>query len=125
MRLRLPAEPDAASASRQAVIDFARENGAVGQLLTDIALAVSEAVSNVIIHAYRELPKPGAVSVEVERDRDALRIIVRDDGPGIAPRADSPGLGFGLTLIARAAHALEIRARPEGGAEVCMIFNLP
>ena len=96
----------------------------MGQIVTDIALAVSEAVSNVVLHAYRDLPRPGVVSVEADRDGDALRIFVRDDGPGIAPRANSPGLGLGLSIIACVTRALEIRARPEGGAELCMIFDL-
>ena len=77
-----------------------------------------------IIHAYRGLPQPGVVSVEGEREGELLRVVVRDDGPGIAPRPDSPGLGFGLTLITRLSRALEIRTRPEGGAELRMTFAL-
>jgi len=124
IRLRLPAEPDAAMASRHALTEFARDNGATGQLLSDIALAVSEAVSNVIIHAYRDRPRPGAVSVEGEREGNMLSIVVRDDGPGMTPRHDSPGLGFGLSLIAQVTQAMELRARPEGGSELRMSFAL-
>ena len=102
----------------------ARASGAAGQTAADIALAVSEAVSNVVLHAYRELARPGLVSVEAEREGDALRVLVRDDGPGIAPRADSPGLGIGLSIIAHVTQVLELRTRPEGGAELCMVFHL-
>ena len=55
---------------------------------------------------------------------DELRFLVSDDGPGVTPRADSPGLGLGLALIARVASAMEIRTRERGGAEICMRFAL-
>ena len=117
--------PDAAMASRHAITEFARDNGAVGQTLTDIALAVSEAVSNVIIHAYRDLPQPGVVSVEGEREGDAAarRRARRRAGDRAAPRQPRPRLRP-LPDHSPVHAALEIRTRPEGGAELRMIFDL-
>lgn len=49
---------------------------------------------------------------------------IRDRGAGLAPRADSPGLGLGLGLIAHETDRFEIRAVPEGGTEVLLRFVL-
>ena len=124
MSLSLVAEPEAASVMRRAVAEFAHENGATDVLVMDIALAVSEAVTNVILHAYRDASRPGDVTVEAERDGDLLHVLVSDDGPGITPRVDSPGLGAGIALIGRVAQSLDVSDR-NGGAQVQMAFNLP
>ena len=53
-----------------------------------------------------------------------LLVTVRDEGTGMAPRIDSPGLGLGLPLIAQTAHSLEVRQAPTGGTEMRMSFRL-
>ena len=69
-------------------------------------LAVSEAVSNVVVHSYRDNGRPGDFTVSVEWSGDELRVRVRDHGCGMAPRVDSPGAGLGLPLIANLAESL-------------------
>ena len=86
-------------------------------------LAVSEAVSNVILHGYRESGN-GAFTVAVEWEGDHLRVTVRDGGCGMQPRMDSPGAGLGLPLIANLAETFSVTAPPGGGTEVCMTFPL-
>ena len=86
-------------------------------------LAVSEAVSNVVVHGYRD-SAPGAFTVSVEWDGGELRVIVRDEGCGMSPRTDSPGAGLGLPLIATLADSVSVVAAPEGGTEVSMTFPL-
>ena len=86
-------------------------------------LAVSEAVSNVVVHGYRE-SAAGAFTVAVEWDGDRLHVTVRDAGCGMAPRMDSPGAGLGLPLIANLAEAFSVSAPPGGGTQVCMTFPL-
>ena len=125
MRLTLNARPESARQARLAATTFAREQGALNGTVADIALAISEAVTNVVLHAYRDRGGIGRVTVEGGRDGDELRFLVSDDGPGVIPRGDSPGLGLGLALIARLASAMEIRTRESGGAEICMRFALP
>ena len=44
-----------------------------------------------VVHAYREAERPGAVEVEVKRPNGYLCLLVRDHGCGLAPRTDSPG----------------------------------
>jgi serine/threonine-protein kinase RsbW/stage II sporulation protein AB (anti-sigma F factor) len=53
-----------------------------------------------------------------------LRVIVADEGRGILPRADSPGLGLGLPLIATLAESLELGTGANDQTEVCMTFRL-
>lgn len=88
-----------------------------------VRLAVSEAVSNVVVHGYRE-PPPGDFTLRVEAHGDELRVIVRDAGCGMQPRMDSPGAGLGLPLIARVAETFSVTENPGGGTEVCMTFPL-
>jgi anti-sigma regulatory factor (Ser/Thr protein kinase) len=86
-------------------------------------LAVSEAVSNVVVHSYRDT-SPGAFTLRVEWTGDELRVIVRDQGCGMAPRMDSPGAGLGLPLIANLAESFSVTAPPGGGTELSMTFPL-
>jgi serine/threonine-protein kinase RsbW/stage II sporulation protein AB (anti-sigma F factor) len=88
-----------------------------------VEMAVTEACSNVVVHAYREQDEPGRMTVLVEKAED-LCITVSDDGLGIAPRIDSPGLGMGLPLISHLTDELELRAGRQGGSEVSMRFYL-
>jgi anti-sigma regulatory factor (Ser/Thr protein kinase) len=91
-----------------------------------IALAVSEAVTNAVLHAYRYDGKRGEVVLEVEpaAGSDALLVRVRDAGCGMSPRPDSPGLGMGLPLIGRLADDVRVISPPGGGTEVAMRFPL-
>jgi anti-sigma regulatory factor (Ser/Thr protein kinase) len=57
-------------------------------------------------------------------DAEEIEIVVRDDGSGMAPRHDSPGLGLGLPLIRRVADGFDHRMPPDGGTELWMRFVL-
>jgi serine/threonine-protein kinase RsbW len=95
------------------------------QTMADIRLAVTEACTNVVVHAYPDADDEGPMEVAAHIDGDDLTIIVRDEGPGITPRADSPGLGLGLPLIATLASTVELRRDDRGErTEVCMTFSL-
>lgn len=59
-----------------------------------VRLAVSEAVSNAVQHAYRDTPGPIRVSASVISG--VLRITIADDGCGHETPARQPGLGVGL-----------------------------
>ena len=96
---------------------------AVGDARTaDIALAVTEACTNVVLHAYTK--DPGAMEVHAVERTGELEVMVRDHGSGMAPRVDSPGLGVGLPVIAAIADAVAIGAPAGGGTEVTMHFGL-
>jgi serine/threonine-protein kinase RsbW/stage II sporulation protein AB (anti-sigma F factor) len=121
---RFPAHPDQIAVARHAAITYAAEHGDMD--LHAIALAVSEAVSNAVIHAYRHANgQPGEVELILEGVLDdGLRIVVSDNGLGMAPRPDSPGLGLGLPLIRRLADRVEVQALPAGGTQLCMHFDV-
>ncbi len=91
------------------------------EVLADIKLAVSEACANVVVHAYAGTG-PGFMDLEVSTQDHHLEVIVRDHGRGMTPRADSPGLGVGLPLIASLAETLELTNGADGGTEVRMTF---
>ena len=89
---------------------------------TDVALAVTEACSNVVAHAYVDAAAPGPLIVESYRTDDEFVVVVSDEGTGIAPRANSPGMGLGLPLMARLTKHLRIGSNGRGGAKVTMAF---
>jgi anti-sigma regulatory factor (Ser/Thr protein kinase) len=91
------------------------------EVLADIKLAVSEACANVVVHAYAPAG-PGFMDLEVTALGAHLAVTVRDHGRGMTPRADSPGLGVGLPLIASLAETLELTNGTDGGTEVRMSF---
>ena len=120
---QLPAYPQSIAELRHAVIDFAERSGASRGQRGTIALAVSEALSNVVVHAYVDQDEPGAMAVGAQINDDSLEVIVSDAGSGMQPRTDSPGAGLGLPLIARVTERLEITdAKP--GVCVHMTFAI-
>ena len=73
------------------MVAFAELQGIRGSLLRDIALAVSEACTNVVVHAYRDEDEPGSFEVTVRRPGDESEIVVRTTAWGCPARPDSPG----------------------------------
>lgn len=116
---------DAVPTARRTASGWASAHGAGADTVSRIALAVSEAVANVALHAYRADPKPGLVAIDLERlGGELLLITVSDGGSGMAPHPDSPGLGLGLQLIGRLADILTFRSPPTGGTELRMQFHI-
>ena len=77
--------------ARRAVTDWARSYVEDRAVLSDIALAITEAATNVVLHAYRDHAEPGKVTIEAEYVDDHVCFYVRDEGSGLAPRVDTPG----------------------------------
>src|SRR5688500_18564188 len=123
-RRTLPAESGSVGQARRAAQEFAAGHGMPRTRLADVALAVSEAVSNVIVHAYRGRAAPGVLDLILEAREGAVHVAIRDFGLGLVPRDDSPGLGLGLGVIGRVADRVEINAPRGGGTELRMVFAL-
>ena len=119
------AVPEQIGEVRRAVVACAHELGTPEPPLTDLQLVVSEAITNAVLHAYRE-GRPGTIDVSVATDpaRDRVVVRVRDHGVGMSPREDSPGAGMGLPLIAAITDEFEVTAPADGGTEVVMSFAL-
>jgi serine/threonine-protein kinase RsbW len=113
LELRMQATPAAVPGMRRAVVDFAELHG-VG-VPPDVALAVSEAITNAVLHAYRGDRDAGPVRVVACAEPQRLVVVVRDYGCGMSPNPDSPGLGLGLAVIGRLATELNIERPDEGG----------
>ena len=112
--LTLPASTNTPGRVRRAVGEVA--DGRIGDV-EGLRLAVSEAVTNAVVHAYRDRPTgapPGIVHVRAWFADGELLISVSDEGVGMKPREDSPGAGVGLALMAQLADRLEIHQRPVG-----------
>ncbi len=123
LRRRYRAEATAVAAARHDVTAFAAARGASRSLCSDIALAVSEACTNVVVHAYRHRDgPPGTMEVEVASEGHSLRVTVEDGGCGVRPRGDSPGVGLGLQIIARTTSSFDIHETPGGGARLILRF---
>ncbi|HEV2060405.1 MAG TPA: ATP-binding protein [Solirubrobacteraceae bacterium] len=124
--VRYPAIASQVPAIRRDVGDVARDLGADDEVLLQINLAVSEAVTNAVQHAYRDRPAgdSGHVRVVVRGGDDCLVVHVHDDGMGLTPRSDSPGLGLGLCVMAHATTHFEVRKGVAGGTEVVLHFQL-
>jgi len=117
-----PAVAEGVSQARRSVSLWLGALSADVVLSADIALAVSEACTNVVHHAYRD-GGSGAFRVRAELVDEAVCVTVSDDGTGLIPRSDSPGMGLGLPLMARLTDALEIAAADHGGTVVTMRFT--
>jgi anti-sigma regulatory factor (Ser/Thr protein kinase) len=119
---QVPAHAAEVAGLRTAVVTFAETCGINESARADVALAVGEACTNVVMHAYVGADAPGSLIVEASQLDGALVVAVRDEGRGMLPRADSPGLGLGLSIIARLSHRLEIGMNGTSGTEVRMTF---
>lgn len=120
--LSLPARAENVAVIRHAFGGLGEALALPDQLLSDIKLAVTEACTNVVIHAYPDGEGPMEVRAALA-DRE-LSIVVRDEGRGVVPRADSPGLGLGLPLIATLTESLELGTGDDAATEVRMTFRM-
>lgn len=123
LELKLPARPENVAVVRHAFGGFADVLSVDEQTLADIKLAVTEACTNVVVHAYDD-GDPGSLEVDASIDEGRLTVVIRDSGRGIVPRPDSPGLGLGLPLIATLAESLELGTDDRDRTEVRMTFRL-
>ncbi len=104
------------------MVSLAAAHGADRATQADIALAVTEASSNVVRHAYVDAVEPGPLTVEAFYEDGRLIVIVTDEGRGMVPRADSPGLGLGLPLIAKLTQQVAVSDHAPTGTTLRMSF---
>jgi hypothetical protein len=88
-----------------------------------IALAVSETVTNAVVHAYVG-EDPGQVRVRCRVEGERFIVEVADEGAGIGSGHGSPGIGHGLAMVGALAQSLEVAPAPGGrGTAVTMAFG--
>jgi anti-sigma regulatory factor (Ser/Thr protein kinase) len=118
LELVLSPEPASVVEARNAVTEVARRSGAREE---DVRLAVSEAVGNAVVHAFRD-ENTGTITISARPELGRLLVTVSDDGIGMTPNPDSPGLGFGIALIGKLADDVRFTSSDEGTV-ISMCFN--
>jgi serine/threonine-protein kinase RsbW len=121
VRLTLPARPENVAVVRHVLGAFAEALHLPVDVVEDMRLAVTEACTNVVRHAYGGVD-PGPLEIVIRPAGEVLEVIVSDHGRGIGPSPDTAGPGLGLPLIAALVHSLEIQHAPRAGSRLAMSF---
>jgi serine/threonine-protein kinase RsbW len=123
LQLRVDARPELIRPLRNSVARRARKTGLSDSELYALKLCVTEALTNVVTHAYPE-DKPGPLELCMREVADELEIVVADQGReprGVVSRDQG---GFGLGFISRLMNRCTFTVGP-GGTRVEMRFRLP
>jgi serine/threonine-protein kinase RsbW len=126
VRLSLPAHPRNIAVVRRALEAVAEELSLPRRLIEDMRIAVTEACTNVVRHAYAadEADDASAMRVALLPAQDGMRVIVEDRGRGLGPTPDARGPGLGLPLIAALTSQLEVSHGADGrGSRIAMSFT--
>lgn len=131
IRLRVPARAEFVALARLALSGIADIVALPDELLADLKLALTEAVSNSVRHAYTD--DGGFVSIVYELSGDALAVEVVDDGKGFDPENPAPleGAeltegGLGIAIIRTIADEFELQSRPGvRGSRLRFVKRLP
>jgi serine/threonine-protein kinase RsbW len=135
IRLTIPAKPEYITLGRLALTGIARmrEEPLSQEVLGDLKLALTEACTNSVRHAYGE--NGGLVEILYELHPDRLVVEVRDQGEGFEPsagaRTATPAAdedlvegGLGIAIIQALADELEIRDGDRGGSHLRFVKRL-
>jgi serine/threonine-protein kinase RsbW len=123
LRVRLPATPESVGRARALTNEWCMRHTSLDGRLGDVLIAVTEAVANVVVHAYPDGGE-GEFELVLRDDHGRLIVTVRDDGVGYYLPSANPGLGSGLLVIQRACDSSAIDAA-EPGTIVTMRFRIP
>jgi len=127
--LDFPSQSRNESFARSAAACFAAQMDPTLNELEDIKTAVSEAVTNAIVHAYPDTLGRVSVKLRIREDR-ILEIVVKDWGVGIADvdQARTPLFttgsdersGMGFTIMESFMDTVKVRSKPGKGTTVVM-----
>lgn len=134
MKLRLPAISVNEAVSRSVISAFVAELNPTVEELGDLRCAVSEAVTNCIVHAYRWLPSDevGYIYISVRLyDNREVSVEISDNGCGIEDLdlARTPSFttgeygercGMGFLVMESFTDSLSVKSRPGRGTTVLM-----
>jgi anti-sigma regulatory factor (Ser/Thr protein kinase) len=115
LALSLPADPKVLAEIRHLLRRWLRHHGATDAETLEITLAVSEACTNAIEHAYS--PAPAHFTLTASAGPGRLTFVVRDAGHWRPPRGQDRGRG--LTIIRAAMDDVEVNSS-ETGTEIVM-----
>lgn len=136
IELKIPSLPKYVSVACLTVSNIACQMSFGKDTIEDIGLAVSEACTNVVKHAYEKKSASNVIVIRAGIYPDKLDIVVMDTGRGFDPRKimayqknamtakTGESLGQGIFLIKRLMDKVKILSRNKKGTQVCMIKNL-
>ncbi len=110
LSLRLSAEPRVLAEVRRTLRRWLYEHGATAKDLSEITIAVNEACTNAIEHAYS--PAPAAFVLQARIEDGELTVVVRDTGTWRSPRGQHRGRG--LKIIEAAMDSVVLNRAPAG-----------
>jgi len=129
MKLEFLSRSNNESFSRVVVAAFAAQLDPTLEEISDIKTAVSEAVTNSIIHGYEY--KEGLITIEATIDKDLIEIIIKDEGKGIdnieqamepffTSKPDLERSGMGFTVMETFMDSLQVESNEGKGTIVKM-----
>lgn len=129
MRLQFPSQSENESLARVAVATFVTPLDPTLEQLTELKTAVSEAVTNAIIHGYENTI--GEIRLQCAIHQGVVEVVVEDDGTGITDiemarqpmytsRPELERSGMGITIMENFLDELTIDSTPGHGTRVCM-----
>jgi serine/threonine-protein kinase RsbW len=128
LSLRLAPLPASIPIARSAISEFCRDLGLAGELADRVRLAVTEACTNVVLHAYDDNAKDLTFTVHAIVIGSSLAVTVRDAGKGIrataSPLSKNAGRGFGMQLMAQMASSVDVVSRPGVGTRIALRFRI-
>lgn len=129
--MRLAAKSHNEAFARNVVASFAVEISPTLEEINDIKTAVSEAVTNCVVHAYKDGSGIVEIECKVDEKERSIEIVVRDFGKGIAdvkqavepffttsPEDERSGMGF--TIIETFMDEMKVESTPGKGTVVRM-----
>jgi anti-sigma regulatory factor (Ser/Thr protein kinase) len=120
---RIPASSSAVPRLRGIARSYAAGScGLDDDQATLVAMVVTEAAANVVLHAYPD--QPGMIEFAADADEGELRVCVSDRGVGIDSPSANRGLGAGLRIM-RGLARTQISSQPGRGTRVELRFRLP
>jgi len=121
VRLSLPARPENVAVVRHVLGAFGEPLELERHRLEDVRLAVTEACTNVVRHAYDRTDGP--LEVDVRPLHDRLEVVVSDTGRGMRAGAERSGPGLGIAMMATLCDELEIDPGTAHGSRVTLSFR--
>ena len=130
VKLTIPAKPEYITLGRLALTGITRlRDGFPPELLGDLKLALTEACTNSVRHAYAD--GGGTVEIVYKLYPDRLEVVVVDQGEGFTRPESRDGSeeltegGLGIAIIEALSDELEITQRDEGGSRLRFVKRLP
>lgn len=132
MSFQLMSLPENVAVARVTVAAVAAQLNFTLSELDEIKVAVSEAVSNAIIHGYENNPKY-SVQVVIKLYEQALEIVVEDKGKGIddieqalqpAYSSDPERMGLGFVFMQSFMNDFKVKSEVGKGTQVIMVKKL-